>query len=82
MGRVTFDIEQTFKDMNREARRKPAPPKIQGDYEIEATGSDGWFAYRYEFTVNERVTFGYAETIEEARANILKSQYEGSVPRV
>lgn len=82
MGRNTFDVEQVFKRLDREAGRKPAPAKITGDYEIEATGNEGWLAYRYEFTVNGRHHFGYAETIEEARANILKSQYEGSVPRV
>lgn len=82
MNANTFDVEATFKAMDKEAGRKPAPRKIEGDYEIEATGQDGWLAYRYEFTVNGRLTFGYAETIEEARANILKSQYEGSVPRV
>lgn len=36
-----------------------------------------WFAYRYEFKVNERPTFGYASTIEEARANIIKAQEAG-----
>lgn len=74
MGRVTFDIEQTFKNMDREARRKPAPRKIQGDYEIEATGNDGWMAYRYQYKVGVQDFFGYAETIEEARENILKAQ--------
>lgn len=74
MGRNTFDLEQVLKNQDKEARRKPAPAKIKGDYSIEATGSEGWFAYRYEFTVNDRLTFGYAETIEEARENILKAQ--------
>lgn len=74
MNANTFDVEQVFKNMDREAGRKPAPRKIEGDYEIEATGSEGWFAYRYEFKVNDRLTFGYAETIDEARENILKAQ--------
>lgn len=39
-------------------------------YSIEATGMDGWFAYRYEYTVNDRLTFGYAETEEEAKRTI------------
>ena len=74
MGRNTFNLEQVLKNQERQARRKPAPRQIQGDYEIEATGSEGWFAYRYEFKVNDRLTFGYAETIDEARENILKAQ--------
>lgn len=82
MGRNTFDVEQAFKNMDREAGRKPSPAKIQGDYEIEATGQEGWLAYRYEFKVNDRLNFGYAETIEEARANIIKSQYEQTRPTV
>lgn len=82
MGRNTFDAEQVFKQLDREAGRKPAPRKIEGDYSIEPTGLGDWFAYRYEFEVNGRPTFGYAETIEEARANIIKSQYEGTRPRV
>lgn len=75
----TFDVEQVFKNMDKEwakAQHK-AKPTIRGDYEIEPTGQSGWFAYRYEFTVNDRLTFGYAETIEEARATIIKAQAEG-----
>jgi hypothetical protein len=74
MARNTFDVEQTFKAMDREAGRKAPAPKIEGDYEIEATGMGEWFAYRYEFKVNGRETFGYASTIEEARANIIRAQ--------
>jgi hypothetical protein len=74
MGRNTFDIEQTFKVMDREAGRKAPAPKIEGDYEIEATGLDGWMAYRYQFKVGAGDFFGYAESIEEARANIIKGQ--------
>lgn len=77
MSANTFDVEKTFKAMDREARRKPQPPSIIGDYEIEPTGMGEWFAYRYEFKVNERPTFGYASTIEEARANIIKAQEAG-----
>jgi hypothetical protein len=77
MGRNTFDIEQTFKAMDREAGRKPSAPKIEGDYEIEATGLDGWMSYRYQFKVGAGDFFGYAENIEEARANIIKAQEEG-----
>jgi len=76
MGRNTFDMEAIGKRMDKEweAGRKPSTPKIMGDYEIEATGLGEWFAYRYEFKVNERPTFGYASTIEEARENIIKAQ--------
>ena len=70
----TFDVEQVFKAMDREAGRKASAPKIEGDYEIEATGMGEWFAYRYEFKVNGRETFGYASTIEEARVNIIRAQ--------
>jgi AAA+ ATPase superfamily predicted ATPase len=80
MGRNTFDVEQVFKQLDKEweqARRKPAPAKISGDYEIEATGLDGWMSYRYQYKVGAGDFFGYAETIEEARANILKAQAEG-----
>lgn len=77
MGRNTFDLEQTFKAMDKDFNRKAQAPKIEGDYEIEATGLGEWFAYRYEFKVNGRPTFGYSETIEEARANIIKAQAIG-----
>lgn len=77
MGRNTFDIEQTFKAMDREAGRKPKPATISGDYEIEATGNDGWMSYRYQFKAGVHDYFGYAETIEEARDNIIKAQEAG-----
>lgn len=77
MGRNTFDIEQTFKAMDREAGRKPSAPKIEGDYEIEATGLEGWMSFRYQYKIGHRDLFGYAETMEEARANIIKGQGEG-----
>lgn len=77
MGRVTFDLEQVLKNQDREAGRKPSPAKIQGDYEIEASGLDGWMSYRYQYKVGAGDFFGYAETIEEARENILKAQAEG-----
>lgn len=74
MGRNTFDIEQTFKAMDKEFTRKAQAPKISGDYEIEETGLGGWMSYRYQFKDGAGDFFGYAETIEEARANILKAQ--------
>lgn len=80
MSANTFDLEKIGKRMDKEwgeARRKPKPATISGDYEIEPTGLGEWFAYRYEFKVNERPTFGYAATIEEARANIIKAQEAG-----
>ena len=77
MGRNTFDVEQVFKAMDKEASRKGQAPKITGDYEIEATGLDGWMSYRYQYKIGHRDLFGYAETIEEARANIIKGQEEG-----
>ena len=79
MGRNTFDLEQVCKQLDKEweAGRKPKPRQITGDYEIEPTGQGGWFSYRYEFKVNDRLTYGYAETIEEARENILKAQALG-----
>jgi hypothetical protein len=79
MGRNTFDVEEIYKRMDKEweASRKAPAPKIEGDYEIEATGLDGWMAFRYQFKVGAGDFFGYAETIEEARANIIKGQGEG-----
>jgi len=77
MGRNTFDVEQVFKAMDKDFTRKAQAPKIEGDYEIESTGLSDWLAYRYEFKVNGRPTFGYAETIDEARANIIKAQAIG-----
>ena len=74
MGRNTFDIEQTFKAMDKEFTRKAQAPKITGDYEIEETGLGGWMSYRYQFKVGAGDFFGYAETVEESRANILKAQ--------
>ena len=47
------------------------------NYTIEATGLDGWMAYRYQYKIGHRDLFGYAETMEEARANIIKGQGEG-----
>lgn len=75
MARNTFDTEQVFKAMDKEAGRKARAPKIAGDYEIEATGLDGWMAYRYQFKVGAGDFFGYAETIDEARANIINEQW-------
>jgi hypothetical protein len=77
MGRNTFDLEQIGKRMDADFNRKAPAPSITGDYEINPTGLDGWMAYRYQFKVNAGDYFGYAETIEEARENILKAQAEG-----
>ena len=74
MGRNTFDLEQVFEAMDREASRKALAPKIAGDYEIEETGQGGWMAFRYQFKVGAGDFFGYAESIEEAWANIIKGQ--------
>jgi hypothetical protein len=77
MSANTFDVERVFKAMDKEAGRKPQAPTIAGDYEIEATGLDGWMSYRYQFKQGAGDFFGYAETIEEARANIIKAQEGG-----
>ena len=77
MSANTFDVERVFKAMDKEAGRKPLAPTITGDYEIEATGLDGWMSYRYQYKVGAGDFFGYAETIEEARDNIIKAQEEG-----
>jgi hypothetical protein len=74
MGRNTFSVEDTFKATDKEFNRKAQAPKIAGDYEIEETGLSGWMSYRYQFKVGAGDFFGYAETIEEARGNILKAQ--------
>lgn len=39
-------------------------------YTIEATGLGGWMAYRYQYKIDSRDYFGYAETEAEALANI------------
>jgi hypothetical protein len=39
-------------------------------YTIEATGLDGWMAYRYQYKIGHRDLFGYAETREEAEMAI------------
>jgi hypothetical protein len=75
--RNTFDVEQVFKNMDKEFNRKAQPRKIIGDYEIEPTGIDGSMSYRYEFKQGNFTYFGYAETIDEARENILTAQAKG-----
>lgn len=47
------------------------------NYTIEATGQEGGFAYRYQYKVGAGDFFGYAESVEEARSNILKAQEAG-----
>ena len=42
-------------------------------YTIEATGLDGWMAFRYQYKVEASDFFGYAETREEAQAIIEKA---------
>ena len=37
-------------------------------YTIEATGQDGWLAYRYQYRVEASDYFGYTETREEAES--------------
>ena len=78
MGKNTFDLEQVFKNMDKEAKRKPTAQKIIGDYAIEATGQEGWLAYRYQYKVGVKDLFGYAESVEEARENIIKAQREAN----
>jgi hypothetical protein len=46
-------------------------------YTIEETGLGGWMSYRYQYNIGAIDRFGYAESIEEARANIIKAQGEG-----
>ena len=75
MGKNTFDLEQTFKRLDGEQGKNSAPAII-GDYEIEPTGQDGAWAYRYQYKVGIHDYFGYAESIEEARATIIKAQKE------
>jgi hypothetical protein len=77
MGRNTFDVEKTFKQMDADSNRKAQAPTITGDYEIEATGMDEMMAYRYQFKVGAGDYFGYARTIEEARENIITAQSKG-----
>ena len=67
-------VEKAFKAMDADFKRKAQAPTITGDYEIEATGLGGWMAYRYQYKVGTHDYFGYAETIEEARENILNQQ--------
>jgi hypothetical protein len=78
MSANTFNVEQAFRAMDREAGRKAPAPKITGDYEIEPTGLDGWMSYRYQYKVEAGDFFGYAETIDEARENIIKAQKGGN----
>lgn len=40
------------------------------NYTIEATGLDGWMAYRYQYKVGVHNYFGYSETEGEALAII------------
>ena len=77
MGKNTFDVEQTFKRLDKEQGKKSALA-IVGDYEIETTGLDGWMSYRYQYKVGVHDYFGYAESIEEARATIINAQKVGA----
>lgn len=77
MARNTFDTEQIFKAMDKDFNRKAQAPKISGDYDIKETGLEGWMTYRYQYKIENSDLFGYAETIEEARANIIRGQKEG-----
>ena len=40
------------------------------EYKIEATGLDGWMAYRYQYKAGAGEYFGYAESEGEALAAI------------
>ena len=42
-------------------------------YTIEATGVEGWLAYRYQYKVGVHDYFGYAETEGEALETIKKA---------
>lgn len=44
------------------------------DYTIEATGLDGWMAYRYQYKAGVHDYFGYAETEAEALEIIEKAR--------
>lgn len=78
MNANTFDVEKVYQKMDKDIKRKAQAPSITGDYEIEPTGNTGWMAYRYQFRVGTHDYFGYAETIDEARENIIKAQQEGA----
>lgn len=43
-------------------------------YTIEATGLDGWMAYRYQYKIDAYDYFGYAESESEALATIEKAR--------
>jgi hypothetical protein len=49
------------------------------NYTIEATGLDGWMAYRYQYKAGVHDFFGYAETEAEALATIKKAQDEAEI---
>ena len=72
----SYDTEKVYKEMDKDFTRKgkAKTPSIVGDYEINPTGLSGWMAFRYQFKAGNRDLFGYAETIEEARANIISEQ--------
>jgi hypothetical protein len=44
------------------------------EYTIEATGEEGWLAYRYQFKVGPHDYFGYAESEKEALADMEKER--------
>jgi len=50
-------------------------------YTIEATGLDGWMAYRYQYRLihSNQDLFGYAETAEEAEEVIHRAQQEDTL---
>ena len=51
------------------------------NYTIEATGNEGWLAFRYQYRLihSNQDLFGYAETAEEAKAIIDKAQSEDTL---
>jgi hypothetical protein len=42
-------------------------------YTIEATGQEGWLAYRYQYKIGAADLFGYTETLQEAKQAIDKA---------
>lgn len=51
------------------------------NYTIEATGQDGWMAFRYQYRLihSNKDFFGYSETEEEAKGVIQKAQSEDTL---
>ena len=55
--------------MRQRARARELSPITKGkkmEYTIEATGQEGWLAYRYQYKTETNEYFGYAESESEA----------------